>query len=75
MVDRVAVSRAKAQLLALIDAVEQGGEFELTRHGRVVARLVPAHGARTLRGALDGKAISAASDEDLFATGERWELR
>ncbi|MET0771599.1 MAG: type II toxin-antitoxin system prevent-host-death family antitoxin [Candidatus Limnocylindrales bacterium] len=74
MADHVTVSTAKARLLALIDAVEQGEEFELTRHGRVVARLVPARGARTLRGVLDGQAISAASDEDLFGTGEAWEL-
>jgi prevent-host-death family protein len=70
----VSVSTAKARLLALIDAVEQGEEFELTRHGRTVARLVPARGARTLRGVLVGPAISAASDEDLFRTGEPWEL-
>jgi prevent-host-death family protein len=74
MVDRVAVSTAKAQLLALIDAVEQGEEFEITRHGRTVARLVPATGARTLRGVLVGQAISVSSDEDLFHTGEPWEL-
>ncbi len=74
MSDRMTVSTAKAHLLALIDAVEQGEEFELTRHGRVVARLVPARGARTLRGALAGQAVSAASDEGLFSTGEAWEL-
>jgi prevent-host-death family protein len=74
MVDRVAVTTAKARLLALIDAVEQGEEFELTRHGRIVARLVPPKGARTLRAALEGQAVSAASDSDLFGTGEAWEL-
>ena len=74
MTDRVTVSTAKAQLLALIDAVEQGEEFELTRHGRTVARLVPPKGARTLRGTLVGQAISAASDDDLFGTGQDWDL-
>ena len=74
MTDRVSVSTAKAQLLALIDAVEQGEEFELTRHGRTVARLVPPRGARTLRGTLVGQAISAAHDDDLFSTDEAWDL-
>jgi prevent-host-death family protein len=74
MVDRVTVTNAKARLLSLIDAVEQGEEVELTRHGRIVARLVPPKGARSMRGALTGQAMSVAADEDLMSTGEAWEL-
>ncbi len=33
---------AKNNLGALLDEVEQGGEILITRHGRPVARLVPA---------------------------------
>ena len=37
------IFEAKQQLSALVDAVEAGEEVRITRHGRVVARLVPAH--------------------------------
>jgi prevent-host-death family protein len=72
MVKRVTATDAKARLLALLDEVRSGGEVEITKRGRVVARLVPARGARTLRGALEGLAASAADDEDLFSTGVAW---
>ena len=74
MTTRTTVTNAKAKLLALIDQVEQGEEVELTRHGRVVARLVPAKSPQGLRGLMVGRAVSVASDEDLFGTGEEWDL-
>ncbi|MCT4364705.1 MAG: type II toxin-antitoxin system prevent-host-death family antitoxin [Synechococcaceae cyanobacterium MAG-AL1] len=37
----VGLAEAKAQLSALLDAVEAGDEVVITRRGQVVARLVP----------------------------------
>jgi len=74
MTSRMTVTHAKAKLLSLIAQVEQGEEIELTRHGRVVARLVPAKGPRSIRGLLRGQAITVASDEELFSTGEEWDV-
>lgn len=39
---RISVKQAKAQLSALLDAVEQGEEVEITRRGVPVARLTGA---------------------------------
>jgi prevent-host-death family protein len=67
-------TEAKAKLLALLDEVEAGDEFEITRHGRKVARLVPARGPHSLKGRLAGVAMTAASDEELYSTGLSWNL-
>ena len=40
----VGAFEAKNKLSALLDRVEQGEEVTITRHGRPVARLVPANG-------------------------------
>lgn len=40
--DNVSLAEAKAKLSALIDRVEAGDSVSITRHGKVVARLVPA---------------------------------
>ena len=68
-------TEAKAKILALLDEVAQGDEIEITKHGRTVARLVPAAGPRSLRGSLRGVAMTAAGDDELFATGAAWNLR
>ncbi len=39
MTRTMTASEAKAKLLALLDDVEKGEAFEITRHGVVVARL------------------------------------
>jgi prevent-host-death family protein len=67
-------TEAKARFLALLDEVAAGDEVEITKHGRTVARLVPATGAHALRGRFTGTAESVADDEDLFSTGESWNL-
>jgi len=64
----------KAKILALLDEVSAGEEIEITKHGRVVARLVPARGTPSLEGKMTGVAMSAAEDEDLFSTGVTWDL-
>jgi prevent-host-death family protein len=66
-------SEIKAKLLAVLDEVADGAEVEITKHGRVVARLVPAGPRPARAGVLTGVARSVVADEDLFMTGERWE--
>lgn len=67
-------TEVKAQLLALLDEAAAGEEIEITKHGRPVARLVPASGARSLKGTFEGVAMTAGEEEDLFATGATWDL-
>lgn len=74
MIRKLTATEAKAKLLALLDEVEQGEEIEITRHGLTVARLSPAKGPHSLKGRLAGVAMSAASDDELFTTGETWNL-
>jgi len=47
---QMTATEVKARILALLDEVAAGDEIEITKHGRTVARLVPAHGAHALRG-------------------------
>jgi prevent-host-death family protein len=74
MTRKMTATEVKAKVLALLDDVAGGEEIEITKHGRTVARLVPATGANALRGRLTGVAMSAADDEDLFSTGATWNL-
>jgi len=74
MTIKMTATAAKAKILSLLDDVATGQEVEITRHGRVVARLVPATGPHALKGALVGTAMTAAVDEDLFSTGATWDL-
>ena len=73
MTIRVTATEAKARILALLDDVEEGDEVEITRHGRTIARLVPASGPDSLKGSAAGIAVSAAPDDELFTTGVDWE--
>ena len=43
--DKVGAFEAKNTLGSLLDRVEQGEQIVITRHGKAVARLVPATGA------------------------------
>jgi prevent-host-death family protein len=74
MAKKLTATEAKARILALLDDVAAGDEVEITKHGRTVARLVPATGPHALKGSLVGVAMTAGEDEDLFATGAAWEL-
>ena len=70
MTKKLTATEAKAKILALLDeVVAAGDEVEITKHGRTVARLVPATGPHALEGSLAGVAMTAAEDEELFATG------
>jgi prevent-host-death family protein len=73
MVRTVTATEAKARILALLDDVEAGEEVEITRHGRLVARLVPARRGAGLRGKYAGLVqINVEDEELLFSTGEAW---
>jgi prevent-host-death family protein len=67
-------TEVKAKILSLLDEVADGEDIEITKHGRTVARLVPATGSAPLKGRLEGIAMSNANDDDLFSTGEVWDL-
>ncbi len=71
---QVTATEAKATILALLDLVAAGEEVVITRHGRTVARLVPAPGPHTLEGSLGGVAMVAAPEDELFETGAAWNL-
>lgn len=76
MTIKMTATAAKAKILSLLDDVAAGQEVEITKHGRVVARLVPATGPHALKGRLSGVAMTAHKNEDsLFATGARWDLK
>jgi prevent-host-death family protein len=68
-------TEVKAQILGLLDEVAEGDEIEITKHGRTVARLVPARGAHMLKGRFAGVAVSVADDDDLFGADASWNLR
>jgi prevent-host-death family protein len=74
MTIKMTATEAKAKILALLDEVAAGQEVEITKHGRTVARLVPAAGPHALRGSLVGVAMTAGPEEDLFTTGATWDV-
>ena len=74
MTIKLTATEAKARILSLLDDVAAGQEIEITKHGRVVARLVPATGPHALKGRLTGIAMTSASDEELYTTGTAWDL-
>jgi prevent-host-death family protein len=71
---QLTATEAKTKLLALLDAVEQGEEFVITRRGRVVARLVQARGPHALKDKFAGRVWSNVPAEELYSTGEKWDL-
>ncbi len=73
MTRQMTATQLKAQLLRVLDEVSTGAEVEVTRHGRTVARLVPAGGSHA-SGSLIGMAMTAVEDEELFTTGASWEV-
>lgn len=74
MTRQVTATQAKAHILSLLDDVAGGDEIEITKHGRTVARLVPASGPASLRGRFTGVARSVVDDEHLFTTDAEWEF-
>jgi prevent-host-death family protein len=74
MTKKVTATEAKARILALLDDAAAGEEIEITKHGRTVARLVPAAGARSLKGSFEGVAATAVDEERLFSTDATWNV-
>ena len=74
MTRKMTATETKAKILALLDEVAAGDEVEITKHGRVVARLVPAAGPHSLKGRFDGIAVTTVDDEELFTTGAEWNV-
>lgn len=74
MTIKLTATEVKAKILSLLDEVAAGAEVEITKHGRTVARLVPATGPHALKGSLTGVAMTTAPDEDLYSTGLSWDL-
>ena len=74
MTRKLTATEAKAKILALLDEVAAGEEVEITKHGRTVAKLVPATGPASLRAVFTGVAATAADDDELFSTGVGWNL-
>jgi prevent-host-death family protein len=73
MARRVSATEAKARILALLDQVEAGEEVEITRHGRLIARLVPARPGHALKGLFAGKVQQVVGDDELLApASEAW---
>jgi len=71
---QMTATEVKARILALLDEVASGEEIEITKHGRTVARLVPAQGPHGLRGRFTGVAMTSSEEEGLFGTGSSWDL-
>ncbi len=75
MADRtIMASRFKAECLAILDQVdEMKVSFVVTKHGRPVARVVPAD-STGYGGSLKGSVtLVAEDDEAYYSTGERWD--
>jgi len=73
MAKQMTATEVKAKILSLLDEVSDGEEVEITKHGRTVARLVPASGPMPVKGRYAGLAASNAADDGLFSTGEVWD--
>lgn len=77
----VGIFEARDHLAALLDEVEAGGEVVITRHGKPVARLVPAgpgfDGAKAqqaadgLRALSKGLTLDGLSIKELISEGRR----
>lgn len=74
MTRNMTATEVKAKILALLDEVAEGEEIEITKHGRVVARLVAATGPHALQGRLSGVAMTAVGEDELFTTGVSWNV-
>lgn len=74
MTRQMTATELKARILSVLDEVAGGEAVEITKHGRTIARLVPAQGPHSLKGRLQGIAASVAGDEELFTTGAVWDL-
>ena len=74
MTKQVTATEAKAKLSALLDDVENGEEIVITRRGRTIARISPARGGHALKDMFKGVVVSTVPPEELYTTGESWDI-
>ena len=72
MTRRVTASEVRRGFVGILENVVAGEEIEITKGGRIVARLVPAGDRRATGGQLSGIAVTALTDDDLLSTGADW---
>ena len=71
----IMASRFKAECLAILDQVdEMKVSFTITKHGRAVAKLVPADADDFGTDLMGSVTLIAENDEDYYSTGERWDV-
>ena len=78
----IALNAAKSKLSGLLDEVERGEEFVITRHGKAVARLTPVQpafdrakarqAARALLESRKGVTLGGLSIKELVNEGRPW---
>ena len=70
----IMASRFKAECLAILDQVdEMKVSFTITKHGRPVAKLVPADADDYGADLMGSVTLIAEDDEDYYSTGEVWD--
>lgn len=69
----IMASRFKAECLAILDQVdEMKVSYTITKHGRPVAKVVPADVDTYGADLMGSVTLIAEDDEDYFSTGEVW---
>jgi len=70
----IMASRFKAECLAILDQVDElKVSYTITKHGRPVARLVPADQDAYGADLVGSVTLLAEDDEAYFSTGETWD--
>jgi prevent-host-death family protein len=69
------MTEVRAKLFAVLSDLENGKEVEITRRGRAVARLSPVRDPHGLMNLFAGIARTNASAEELYSTGEVWNIQ
>lgn len=70
----IMASRFKAECLAILDQVDEMKiSYVITKHGRPVAKIVPADADEYGGPLLGSVTLIAEDDEDYFSTGEVWD--
>ena len=64
---------AKTHLPQLLERVSRGERITITKHGRPVARLVPADTDDYGADLMGSVTLIAEDDEAYFSTGEKWD--
>lgn len=74
MAKTMTATQFKAQCLAILEEVREGGEVVITKRGKPVAKLVPVQRTyKTLRGAWKGR-IRITGDIVNFDTSDMWDV-